>query len=155
MDAGLARRWPPDWPVLLAGSEAQLLAALAVHDSGRDREADLAAMSRAISCMRWAGVRRRDPGQGDPPSPGGPEPFLGVVAGAVVLAGREEAGVALAVTDLLLEPGTEMLTLVAGREAGPGLAGSVADYVAGRAPGVEVVCYDGGMASSLLQIGAE
>jgi hypothetical protein len=48
-----------------------------------------------------------------------------------------------------------MLTLVAGREAGPGLAGSVAGYVAGRAPGVEVVCYDGGMSSSLLQIGAE
>jgi DAK2 domain fusion protein YloV len=159
-DERLAGRWPPGWPVLVVGSEVQLLAAAAVHDGRRDTGADVAAMRRAVAGMRCGAVRRRSASAKDPRSPGGTvpsgtEPFTGVLGGEVVLAGREEAGVAFALTDLLLDAGTEMLTLVSGRDASPGLAGLVAGHVAGRDPGVDVVCYDGGMGSTVLLIGAE
>lgn len=141
-----AERWPPGWPVLEPGSEIQLLAALAVHDPRHDQDADLAAMSRAVADMRWGSVRRDS---------GGGNRFAGTLAGELVTEGQADAGVAVAVTDLLLSGDTEMLTLVTGQGARPGLAGLVARHVAQRAPGVEVICYDGGMSDSLLLIGAE
>jgi DAK2 domain fusion protein YloV len=152
------QRWPPGWPVLEVGSDVQLIAALAVHDPGRETEADLASMRRAVAGMRWASVRSRSPDtQGNPQqaSRGGPPPYVGAVTGQEVLAGRDQEGVALGVVDLLLQSDTEMLTLVVGRAASPGLAAFVAGHVAGLDRRVEVVCYDGGMASSLLLIGAE
>ncbi len=83
------------------------------------------------------------------------ESFVGLLGGDLIVAGAEEAGTALALTDLLVTGGTEMLTLVTGQSAGPGLAGLLAGHVAGSAPGVEVICYDGGMTDFLLLIGAE
>jgi DAK2 domain fusion protein YloV len=151
-----AERWPPGWPVLETGSEIQLLAALAVHDPQHDQDADLAAMSQAVAGMRWGAVRRSEPDDepGRAASPG-PGPFTGSLAGEPVVAGHKAAGVAVAVTDVLLTSDTEMLTLVTGKGASPGLAGLVADHAAGHAAGVEVICYDGGMTDSLLLIGAE
>jgi dihydroxyacetone kinase-like predicted kinase len=141
----LAEGWPPGWPVLETGSEIQLLAALAVHDAQHDTDADLAAMSAAVAGMRWGSVRRR----------GDSEPFAGSVAGEPAVAGADQAQVAVAVTDLLLSRETEMLTLLTGVGAAPGLARTVADHVGACAPGVEVICYDGGMTDSVLLIGAE
>ena len=126
----------------------QLLAAMAVHASGRDPAADLAAMRPGHG--RDALRPRQSPRPGR-----GLGRIVGVIAGEIVLAGHEEDEVALAVADLLLGTDTEMLTLVTGRDAAPGLAGLVASHVEGSAPGVEVVCYDGGMSSSVLLIGAE
>jgi uncharacterized protein len=63
--------------------------------------------------------------------------------------------VAAAVIDRLIGPETELLTLLTGQEAGPGAGQLAADHVAAVAPAVEVVCYDGGMASAVLLIGAE
>ena len=156
--ARLAQRWPPGWPVLEVGSDIQLIAALAVHDPGRETEADLASMRRAVAAMRWASVRSRSlhtDGNTGPTSPGGTEPYVGAVSGQEVLAGHEQEAVALGVVDLLLQGDPEMLTLAAGRAASHGLAAFVAGHVAGLDRRVEVVCYDGGMASSLLLIGAE
>ena len=150
----LAASWPREWPVLTVDSEVQLLAALAVHDPRRDQDADLATMRRAVAGMRWASVRRGQ-GAGRQDSPGGTEPFVGSLAGQAVVAGCEQAGAAFAVADLLLDADPEMLTLLTGEAASPGLARLVADHAAGRVPGVEVVCYDGGMTSSVLLIGAE
>jgi dihydroxyacetone kinase-like predicted kinase len=156
--ARFAQRWPPGWPVLEVGSDVQLIAALAVHDPGRGTEADLASMTRAVAGMRWASVHSRSPhteGNSRHTAPGGPPPYVGAVTGQEVLAGREQKGVALGVVDLLLQSDPEMLTLVTGRAASPGLAAFVAGHVAGLDRRVDVVCYDGGMASSLLLIGAE
>jgi DAK2 domain fusion protein YloV len=156
-----AEHWPPGWPVLAAGSEVQLLAALAVHDPQRNTDADLASMSRAVAGMRWASVRARSQpagGNGQQGSPGPAVQFIGTAGGRDVLTGRDQEGVALGVTDLLLQSAPELpelLTLVGGRAASPGLAALVSEHVTGRDRQVEVVCYDGGMTSSLLQIGAE
>ncbi|MGN6794048.1 MAG: DAK2 domain-containing protein [Streptosporangiaceae bacterium] len=152
-----AERWLPGWPVLEVGSEVQLLAALAVHDPGRGPEADLASMRRAVAGMRWASVRSRSPHAdlSGVPFPGLAEPFVGAIAGQDVLSGRDQEEVARAMADLLIEGEPEMLTLVAGQAASPGLAALVTEHVASRDPRIDVVCYDGGMTSSLLLIGAE
>jgi hypothetical protein len=102
-----------------------------VHDPLRDRADDVAAMRRAVAGMRWATVAAAD---GD---------------------GPDQAAAAVARADLLLEPGTEMLTLVTGQAAEPALGAVVAEHVASVAPAVDVVCYDGGMTSAVLLIGAE
>jgi dihydroxyacetone kinase-like predicted kinase len=127
----LASQWPAGWPVIEIGCPVQSLAALAVHDPLRDRADDVAAMRRAVAGMRWATVAAAD---GD---------------------GPDQAAAAVARADLLLEPGTEMLTLVTGQAAEPALGAVVAEHVASVAPAVDVVCYDGGMTSAVLLIGAE
>lgn len=154
----LAERWPPGWPVLETGSDVQLLAALAVHDPQRDASADLASMSRAVAGMRRASVRRYSLNTGDNGQPAAVAAiwsFVGAVDGEDVVTGSNQETVALAVTDLLIGGAAEMLTLVLGRDANPGLAAVVTQHAARHDRRVEVVCYDGGMASSLLQIGAE
>ncbi len=140
----LAQRWPSGWPVIEIGSPVQSLAALAVHDPGRDPHADLAAMRRAAAGMRWGAVTQ----------PAG-EPCAGQIAGQVAATGTSLAEVTAAVIDRLLSPETELLTLVAGQAASPGIVRGAADHVAVVAPAVEVVCYDGGMAGTVLLIGAE
>ncbi|HEX7993616.1 MAG TPA: DAK2 domain-containing protein [Streptosporangiaceae bacterium] len=153
-----AARWPHGWPVLETGSDVQLLAALAVHDPRRGADADLASMGRAIAGMRWASVRHCAPcadGSGQPSAVAATWPFTGAVDGEDIVIGNNQEAVALAVTDLLIGDETEMLTLVIGRDAQPGLPALVTEHVARQDRQIEVVCYDGGMASSLLQIGAE
>jgi dihydroxyacetone kinase-like predicted kinase len=107
--------------------------------------------------MRLGRVLRHSqhPGGDARPAPAAAWSCVGAVNGREVVTGNNQEGVALAVTDLLLEGATEMLTLLSGRDADPGLADLVTAHVARRDRRVEVVCYDGGMASSLLQIGAE
>jgi len=146
-------RWPPGWPVLEVDCPVQSLAALAVHDPRLDQGADLSAMRKAVAGMRWASLnlelettaaRHRDAGL-----------LVGRVAGQVAVRGADQAAVAIALSEHLLAADTEMITLVTGQAAGPELAAAVAGHVAARAPAVEVVCYDGGMTSAVLLIGAE
>lgn len=129
-----AGRWPPGWPVIEVGSPVQAIAALAVHDPERELAGDAAAMRRAVAGMRWAALAA------------GP---------AAPATGAAQAAAATAVADLLAGPGTEMLTVLTGRHARPGLAAAVAAHVGAAAPGVEVVCYDGGMTDAIAAIGAE
>ncbi len=60
-----------------------------------------------------------------------------------------------AVLGRLAGPETELLTLVTGQGADPIAGRLAAGQVAAIAPAAEVVCYDGGMASAVLLIGAE
>jgi len=145
--------WPAGWPVLETGCVVQSLAALAVHDPQRDPGADLAAMSRAAAGMRWASLSAGE-GGGPAASPGA-ERYVGRIGGELVARGADQTSAAAALTDQLLDADTEMITLVTGRLAETGLGSFVARHVAARTPAVEVVCYDGGMASDVLFIGAE
>jgi len=63
--------------------------------------------------------------------------------------------VAVAVADVLLDGGAELVTLVQGKLADSGLASVVERHVRGASPAAEVVCYDGGPADFFLLIGAE
>src|SRR5258706_262456 len=149
----VAGRWPPGWPVLEVECLIQSLAALAVHEPGRDQDADLGAMRTAVAGMRWASLSLAQ----DAMPARRPDTWLlvGRVAGQVAVCGADQAAVAIALSEQLLAADPEMITLVTGRAAEPELGAAVAGQVAARAPGVEVVCYDGGMTSAVLLIGAE
>ena len=60
-----------------------------------------------------------------------------------------------AVIDRLVGPGTELVTIVTGQGGGQAARALAAGHVAAIAPAVEVVCYDGGMASAVLLLGVE
>jgi len=146
---GLGQLWPPGWPVIEVDSPVQSLAAVAVHDAGSDQAVDVAAMQRAVDGVRWASLVASD-GPGEPGLR-----FRGHTADGNTAVGDDQASVAFALADLLLPTGPEMVTLLTGRDADRDLSTAVAGRVTASAPTVEVVCYDGDMASVVLVIGAE
>jgi DAK2 domain fusion protein YloV len=148
-----AAHWPAGWPVLEIDCAIQSLAALAVHDPRRDPQADLAAMARAAAGMRWASLSAADGGAA---ASAGTERYVGRIGGQLAADGTCQKAVAAALTDQLLATAdTEMITVLTGRSAEPGIAIFLASHVAARAPVVEVVCYEGGMTGDVLLIGAE
>jgi DAK2 domain fusion protein YloV len=144
----VVRRWPPGWPVIEVDCLVQSLAAVAVHDAGSEQAADLAAMRRAAAGMRCASLSADG---GDDAG----ERFSGWIAGRLVAAGNDQARVAIALADVLLAGNPEMITLLTGRNADPRAAAAVSAHIGATAPGCEVACYDGGMTTAVLLIGAE
>jgi DAK2 domain fusion protein YloV len=162
----LSARWPHGWPVLEIGSVIQSLAALAVHDPERDPDADLTAMARAVAGMRWGALNALEDGSAAPEdgsaaeggriaaSPGA-KPYVARIGRRLTARGADQMRMAAALADQLLTADTEMITLVTGRSADSGLGTYLASHIAARAPGVEVICYDGGMTGDVVLIGAE
>jgi DAK2 domain fusion protein YloV len=144
----LGQLWRPGWPVIEVRSPVQSLAAVAVHDPGGDQAADVAAMQRAVAGVRWASLVASGPGEHGPR-------YRGYTADGVAAGGNDQASVALALADLLLATGPEMITLLTGGDADHELGAAVRARIAASAPTADVVCYDGGMASAVLVIGAE
>ena len=69
--------------------------------------------------------------------------------------GVSQREVAIAVADLLLADGAELVTLVAGPAADADLARLVAAHLHATDPVPQIDCYDGGPADAFLLIGAE
>jgi uncharacterized protein len=133
---------------------------VAVHDPHRDLHDDAAAMSRAAAAMRYARVSQAggdSDGDGDGPgADAGPGArIVGRVADDVAVRGASQGEVAIAVAGLLLAGGADLVTLLAGERADPGLVQQVAGHVRQAYPAAELACYDGGPADSFLLIGAE
>jgi dihydroxyacetone kinase-like predicted kinase len=148
-----AAHWPAGWPVLQIDCAIQSLAALAVHDPQRDPQADLAAMARAAAGMRCAILTAADRGTAASP---GTRRYVGRIGGQLAADGTGQKAVAAALTDQLLAAAdTEMITLLTGRSAEPGIGIFLARHVAARAPAIEFACYEGGMTGDVLLIGAE
>jgi DAK2 domain fusion protein YloV len=150
--------------VIPVRSAVQGLAALAVHDPLRAFDADVAAMTAAAAAMRHGRVEHAERGG-----------VLGFAGDEVAVTGRRPDEVAVALADLLLAAGGELVTLVegagqgkspgeGGQAAGPGGAGEagqsglarlVAGHLRETSPGIETVCYGGGPARLPLLIGVE
>ena len=139
--------------VIPVRAAVQGLAALAVHDPMRGFGADVAAMTAAAAAMRHGRVEH-----------GGRGRVLGFAGDEVAMTGDRPDEVAIALADLLLAAGGELVTLIEGeREAGgqdageqrPGLAELVAGHLRETSPGTETVCYGGGPARLPLLIGVE
>ena len=133
---------PQDQPVVQVGSPVQALAALAVHDPGRPMAQDAASMRRAAAGMRYASVTAGIA-------------VVGAVGGDILARGTDQGAVALAVIERLLAPGAELVTLLSGAGADPGLADLAAARASQILPAAEITCYEGGMASAVLLMGAE
>jgi len=93
--------------VIPVRSAVQGLATLAVHDPLRAFGADVAAMTAAAAAMRHGWVAAAGPGR-----------VLGYAGDELVATGDRAAEVAIALADLMLAAGGELVTLVEGAPAG-------------------------------------
>jgi DAK2 domain fusion protein YloV len=128
--------------VIAACSPLQGIAALAVHDPQREFGADVAAMEAAAAGMRYGSVTGPGPDGG----------FTGLDGQEVRVAAGAQRDVASTLTTMLLARGGELLTLMEGAGADPGLAGFIADEISQARPWVEVVRYDGGPVPLLIGV---
>jgi dihydroxyacetone kinase-like predicted kinase len=153
--AGLAER-EDGTRVAVVPTRAQVqgLAALAVHESGRSFERDLVEMTAAARHARAGAVSVADRALATAAGRCRPGDVLGEVEGEVTVVGRDQEQVALEVLDRLLGGGGELVTIVAGAEAGA-LARACEEHVRHHHPTVEVVGYDGGQERYALLFGVE
>jgi DAK2 domain fusion protein YloV len=144
-----------DAHVVPARTTVQALAALAVLEPGRSVHANVVAMTGAAVATRhgavsvatkealtWAGVCH-------------PGDVLGIVDGDVAFLGTDVPSATREVLDRLLSAGGELVTLVVGAEAEPGLGESVATALGHDRPELEVVVIDGGQPVYPVLVGVE
>ena len=138
-----------------ARTTEQSLAALAVLDPARGVHANVVAMTGAAVATRhgavsvaskealtWAGVCH-------------PGDVLGIIDGDVAVLGTEIEVAARDVLDRLLSAGGELVTLVVGADAVPGLGERTAAALERDRPELEVIVVDGGQPIYPLLIGVE
>jgi uncharacterized protein len=152
--------WGIDVVPLPTGSMVQGLAALAVHEPGRQAVDDGFTMARAAgaakhgsvriateTALTWAGTC--EPGNG-----------LGIAGDEVLIVAADVASAAIGLIDLLLVAGGELVTVLLGADLdGHVDAGAVSDrlkaHVHDRHPGTELMTYHTGHRGDALLIGVE
>ncbi|MEW9551467.1 DAK2 domain-containing protein [Nonomuraea sp. NPDC050783] len=141
--------------VLPTRASVQGLAALAVHDPLRRFDDDVVAMADAAGQTRYGHVTVAD---GEAFTSAGvcrPGDVLGLIEGDVAVIGGSLEGVAALVVDRMVAGGGELVTLVTGAAAPPGLAGGLAAHLRATRPDVDLVVYEGGQDGHPLLIGVE
>lgn len=150
-----ARHARRDVLLLPSGSMVQGLAALAVHDRARIAVDDAFAMSEAAAATRWGSLRVArgraltmvgtcETGDG-----------LGLVGHDVVVIDQDVRAAGQILLDRMLGLGGELVTLLVGAVAPPGLVDELVEHIGAEFPGVEVTVYTGGQHGDLVQIGVE
>ncbi len=131
------------------------MAALAVHDPLRRFGEDVIEMTRAAGATRFGHLEVA--GQEAVTSVGmcRPGDVLGLIEGDVVAIGADLAEVARHILNRMLSGGGELVTLIAGAHAPPGLAAALEEHLGETRPDVEVGVYDGGQERCPLLIGVE
>jgi dihydroxyacetone kinase-like predicted kinase len=136
-------------------SPVQALAALAVRDEQRAFDEDVIAMAEAAGACRYGEVcvagraaftvaGRCEPGD-----------LLGLVDGEVLVIGDDVGLLCRRLLDRMLGGGGELVTLVLGAAAAPGLAEALRAHMSQTWPFVELHCYAGGQPRYLLLVGVE
>lgn len=147
--------WGIDVVPVPAGSMVQGLAALAVHDPGRQAVDDGYTMARAAASARhgsvrvateealtWAGAC--NPGDG-----------LGISGDEVLIVGPDVTAAAIGLIDLLLLSGGELVTVLTGDGVDEAVGDALRDHVHRRQLGAELVTYRTGHRGDALLIGVE
>ncbi|MDT7797565.1 MAG: fatty acid kinase [Actinomycetota bacterium] len=159
--AGHAMAADRDVVVIPCTSPVQVLAALAVHDAGRRTNDDVVAMAEAAAATRrgelriaqeesltWVGRAQ----SGD---------VVGLVDDEVVLIEPAPASetnlvaAAMKVLNRMLALGGELVTVLSGAAAPPGVADELAEQLRLEHPEVELAGYAGGQADAVLLMGVE
>lgn len=133
----------------------QSLAAVAVHESVRGFDDDVAAMSRAAGATRYGGVTiasRRAMTSAGVCEPGD---VLGLVSGDIVKIGTDESEVALAVVRELVRGDSELVTLLTGADYPEEDEAELAAAVEDAYPALDVVSEHGGQPLWPVIIGVE
>ncbi|MGW4523307.1 DAK2 domain-containing protein [Amycolatopsis sp. NPDC004378] len=159
--AGHAMAGDRDVVVIPCVSPVQVLAALAVHDAGRRTNDDVVAMAEAAAATRrgelriaqeesltWVGRAQ----SGD---------VVGLVDDEVVLIEPAPASetnlvaAAMNVLNRMLALGGELVTVLSGAAAPPGVTGELAEQLRLEHPEVELTSYASGQADAVLLMGVE
>jgi uncharacterized protein len=150
-----ARARGMDVAVVPTKSPVQGLAAVAVHDPDRLFGDDVVAMAEAAAATRWAEVTIATHEALTSAGRCQAGDVLGLIDGEVVEIGATERRVAIGILDRLLGVGGEIVTIVLGIQAEPGIGAVLRSHVEGQAPGTEVTVFDGGQSGAPLLIGVE
>ncbi len=148
--------WGIDVVPLPTGSMVQGLAALAVHEPGRQAVDDGYTMARAAGAARhgsvrvatekaltWAGTC--EPGDG-----------LGIAGDEVLIVAKDVASAAIGLVDLMLAAGGELVTALVGAGAeAAAVESELQAHVHDAHPGTELVTYRTGHRGDVLLIGVE
>lgn len=129
--------------VIPTHAQVQGLAALAVHDPGRDFDDDVVAMSSAAAHAKHGAVTiATEPGitMAGPCEAGD---VLGVLSGDFAVVGHDLVEVADDVLERLLTPSSELVTLVVGEGGADGLADALSVRLRERRVDVDVEVIDG------------
>jgi dihydroxyacetone kinase-like predicted kinase len=141
--------------VIPARSSVQAIAALAVHEPSQDFDADVIAMSGASGTARHGEVTVATQAAVTSAGLCHPGDVLGLIDGDIALIGTDITAVAAGVIERMLDAGGELVTLITGAEAPPGVADRLVRELHTRRPEVECVVYDGGQDVYPLLIGVE
>ncbi|MEO7351990.1 MAG: DAK2 domain-containing protein [Marmoricola sp.] len=129
--------------VIPTQAQVQGIAALAVHEPGRPLDSDVVHMTAAARGARHGAVTVAAKDAMTTAGPCSVGDALGVVHGDFAIVGKDLYEVATGVLERLLGGGGELVTLVAGVEAGD-LALACEHWVQRAHPGVDVALYEGG-----------
>ncbi len=141
--------------VIPTRAQVQGLAALAVHDPGREFDDDVVHMSAAAGQTRHGAVTVATGRAMTMAGPCETGDVLGVVDGDFAMVGSDLGDVAVLVVDRLLGGSGELVTIVAGADASDGLAERVESHVRSTRPEVDVLRHDGGQAGYPLLLAVE
>ncbi|MFT3715681.1 MAG: DAK2 domain-containing protein [Gordonia sp. (in: high G+C Gram-positive bacteria)] len=136
-------------------SMVQCLSALAVHDPGASPDVDAFAMAEAAAATRWGSLRCSTENLVTLAGTCEVGDVLGLIGSDVLVIAREQGQAAVALIDLMLATGGEMVTVLAGRDLDEAVRAEIEEHVRSQHPGVELAVYDGGQTRQLLQIGVE
>lgn len=146
---GLAVRVVPTRSVL------QGLAALAVHDAGQPFAEDVVAMTASARSTRSGEIVVADHEALTSAGICAAGQALGVIEGDVALIADDVAGAAVELLDRMLAGGGELVTLLVGPDAPPGLADRLSERITSTRPAVEVEAHVCGQAGHPLLVGVE
>jgi DAK2 domain fusion protein YloV len=136
-------------------SPVQALAALAVRDPAREFDDDVIEMAKAAGACRYAEVCYASRDALTVAGPCRRGDVLALVEGEVHLIGTDLAETCRELLDRLLGGGGELVTLLTGADAPPGLADGLREHAAAHWPFVEVHTYTGGHPHYPLLVGVE
>jgi dihydroxyacetone kinase-like predicted kinase len=136
-------------------SPVQALAALAVRDEQRAFDEDVIAMAEAAGACRYGEVHVAGRAAFTVAGRCEPGDLLGLVDGEVLVIGDDLGLLCRRLLDRMLGGGGELVTLVLGAAAAPGLAEDLRAHLSQTWPFVELHCYAGGQPRYLLLVGVE
>jgi DAK2 domain fusion protein YloV len=141
--------------VIPTRAAVQGIAALAVHEPGRRFDEDVVAMTAAAGATRYAELAVAEHRSWTSAGVCQAGDVLGLIDGDVAVIGADLAATARVVLDRMLAAGGELVTLVPGAAAPPGLVDRLAAHVRDRHLAVDTVVHPGGQHPCPLLIGVE
>ncbi|SEM36810.1 DAK2 domain-containing protein [Streptacidiphilus jiangxiensis] len=143
--------------VIPTRSPVQGLAALAVHEPARRFDEDVVAMTTAAGATRYAELALAEGESWTMAGVCQAGDVLGLIDGDVAVIGSPEEMTVTATTvlDRMLAAGGEMVTLIVGEDAEPGLADALVTHLRRTNPVVDAVVYEGGQGAAPLVVGVE